>query len=302
MLTVSVDLERVTENIRAIRRRCGVPVLAVIKADAYGLGAGRMAAGIASLVDGFCLFSLEEAVAIELWKKTHKPAITFGPPSSLNAEDYLEQHVRPAVSTVEQATALRRADPILCVDTGMRRFACPAERIDAVLTAGQCREAFTHAPRLEQAMQLKAMLGGKNIRLHAAASSLLDEPAAYFDAVRPGLAIYQGAVRIESRLVEIHDSRDAAMGYSHFSCPRVGVILAGYSHGLRPGPCLLNGQLTRILETGMQSSYIEVAASDKVGDEVVLLGDSLDLHQIAQAWHCTSHEVLLRLAFGARKQ
>lgn len=34
------------------------------------------------------------------------------------------------------ARALPRAEPILCVDTGMQRWACPPEQVDEVLRAG----------------------------------------------------------------------------------------------------------------------------------------------------------------------
>src|SRR5436309_1198844 len=112
-LRVRVDLDRIGRNVEAIARRTGVPVLAVIKADAYGLGAARVAKAIADVVDGFCVFSLSEAVAIDLFALTGKPAISIGPPVSNDPTDYLAAHVRPAVSSVEQATALRHADPIL---------------------------------------------------------------------------------------------------------------------------------------------------------------------------------------------
>ena len=65
-----------------------------------------------------------------------------------------------------------------------------------------------------------------------------------------------------------------------------GVILAGYSHGLRPGPCLVNGRRTRIIEAGMQSAFVEVCGQEKVGDEVVLLGDQLTEAEIAAEKLC----------------
>ena len=163
------------------------------------------------------------------------------------------------------------------------------------MESGGCREAFTHASRVEQAVLLREMLGGRGIVLHAAASGLLDEPAARLDLVRPGLAMYAGAVRVTSRLVEVHDGVGPA-GYTGFVTPRHGVILVGYSQGLRPGPCLVNGQRCRVLEVGMQSAFVEIDAAERVGDEVVLLGDGLTEQEIAPGWRCTPHEVLMRLA------
>src|SRR5438067_2019491 len=82
---------------------------------------------------------------------------------------------------------------------------------------------------------------GRRLRLHAAATSLLDEPDARLDAVRPGLALYRGAVTAMTRLAEARAS-NGPIGYTgwHNDGATHGVILAGYSHGLRPGPVLIN--------------------------------------------------------------
>ena len=40
---VKIDLDAIAENMDAIREKAGVPVMAVVKADAYGHGAVRVA-------------------------------------------------------------------------------------------------------------------------------------------------------------------------------------------------------------------------------------------------------------------
>jgi alanine racemase len=276
-------------------------VLAVIKADAYGLGAHDVAGAIADIVHGFCFFSLKEAIAANLDPKTRKPSILLGPPGSMVPQDYLSLDLRPAVSTVEQATALKKAKPILCIDAGMQRFACPPSQIDRVIAAGNCREAFAHAPTMEQVNKFKELTAGKGLKLHAAASSLLDEKDAWLDAVRPGIALYRDALTVTTNLVEVHDSHGPA-GYTNFSVPRFGVILCGYSNELRKGPCLVNGQPRRILEVGMQSAFVEIGAKDKVGDEVTLLGNGLWPESIAKEWNCTPHEVIVRLSASGLRE
>src|SRR5207248_8327019 len=114
-VSVTIDLERVRQNAREVAARAGVGVWATIKADAYGLGAAPVAAALADVVDGFCVFSLDEATAIELWRLTGKSAIGLGPPKALDPAPWIEAHVRPAVSNAEQARTLRAARPILCV-------------------------------------------------------------------------------------------------------------------------------------------------------------------------------------------
>src|ERR1700728_2679712 len=278
-----VDLGRIRRNVTAIRGRTGVDVIAVVKSDAYGLGAQPVAKAIADLVSGFCVFSLDEAKSASLWDVSHKPAMTLGRSAGIPPEEFLAAHVCPAVWTVDEARRLRSARPLLCVDTGMRRFACPKDQIDAVIAAGAIDEAFTHAIRLEHVHLLTTLVGGRGLRLHAAASALLDEPAAYLDAVRPGIALYRGAVRVAAPIVELHEGGSPA-GYTGFVAERFGVILCGYSQGLSRGPCLVNRVRRTILEVGMQSAMVEIGPKDRLGDEVVLLGDGLTEAEIAAAW------------------
>jgi alanine racemase len=296
---VSVNLSRVRKNAIEIAHKSKVPVLAVIKADAYGTGAVRISRALADVVLGFCTFSLEEAIAADL-KSTGRPTLVIAQPTSLDPNEFLSAHAHPAVTNVEQATALRKALPAVCVDTGMQRFACPADQLDAVIKAGQCVAAFTHALRIEQVHKLVEWTRDYDLKRHAAGSSLMYEPGAALDAVRPGIALYDGAVRITTRILETHQTKGPA-GYTGFTATMHGVIAGGYSHGLRPGVCLINGQTRRILEVGMQSSFVEIDSRDKAGDEVVLFGDSLKLVDASRQSHISAHEMLVRLAFGGEK-
>ena len=74
---VEIDVRRIRQNVVDIRQLTRVPVIAVIKADAYGLGAERIAPAIADLVDSFCMFKPEEAKAIGLWGRTAREAIAM---------------------------------------------------------------------------------------------------------------------------------------------------------------------------------------------------------------------------------
>jgi alanine racemase len=292
---VFVDLDRVRANVLSISRLVNVDIIAVVKSDAYGLGARRVAKAIGDLVSGFCVFSVDEASAAALWRVAQKPVLVLGPTADVELDELAEAHARPAVWTISEAERLRSVRPVLCMDTGMRRFACPSENIEAVLKAGEIDEAFTHATKLDHAKMLVAAIGDRGLRLHAAASSLLDEPAARLDAVRPGIALYRGAVRVATRLVEVRNGGYPA-GYSGFIADRFGIIICGYCDGLRRGPCLVGGVRRSILEVGMQSAFVEIGPGDNLGDEVVLLGDSLRELDVAQAWGASEQQVLLTMA------
>jgi alanine racemase len=308
-VAVRVDLRRIRRNAEDVARRTAVPVLAVVKADAYGLGAARVAPAIRDVVDGYYVFDAAEAVQYRLFAETGRRTIALLGASN-DPQDYRSHRIHPAVWTAERAAALKAARPVLCVDTGQQRFACPPEPelLEQVLKAGECLEAMTHAStpqQLERFIKVmrpfKQRAGAAMLALHAAGTSLLDDRAARLDAVRPGLALYRGAARVSARLAEVRDSSGPA-GYTGFVVPRHGVILAGYSHGLRPGPCLVNGRPSRVLEVGMQTAFVECAAGDRVGDEAVLLGDGLTEKAVAGAWGTTPQLALVTLAgVGTRK-
>jgi alanine racemase len=295
---VSVDLSRIRNNAEAIVRSTGVPMLAVVKADAYGLGAVEVAEAIGDLVQGFYVFDAAEAVSTRLWDIAGKRIVTLNS-SWVDPDDFVSQHISPVVWSMDRARELRRARPVLSVDTGQQRFSCPVEDAASVRQAGDCREAMTHAitlPQVGRFVEVVQSWDAGEVFCHAAGSALLDEPAARLDAVRPGLALYRGAVRVTVRLVDARNSSGPA-GYTGFIAPRIGVILAGYSGGLRPGPCMVNGQLRRVAEVGMQSSFIELGPEDRTGDEVVLLGSEPEISEsaVARAWRSSPQEVLVRL-------
>jgi alanine racemase len=293
-VTVHVNLERIRGNVQAIATVVKVPILAVVKADAYGLGITQVAEAIKDLVSGFCVFELREAVDAQLHELTKKPILALGPPGSMNADDWRAAGVTPSVSTIGQAAQLRAVRPALCVDTGMQRFAAPPDQINEILTTGDCKECWTHGTRLEHALKLNELCGGRGLRLHAAGTALLSESQAMLDAVRPGLAMYFGAVRIVTNLIEARDTNGPA-GYGGFSAPRHGVILMGYSHGLRAGFCSINGQRRKVIEVGMQSAFVEIGPQDRVGDEVILLDEDVNEQVLGKAWGCSGHEVLISM-------
>jgi alanine racemase len=304
-IKVSINLARIRQNAQTILDQTRVPIIAVVKADAYGLGAGEVAKTIGDLVEAFYVFDSSEAVDANLWDIAHRRTIALN--SDWNdPRDFLSHQIQPVAWSVDRARELRSAKPVLSIDTGQQRFSCPAIDAVEVRDAGDCREVMTHAVTMPQVDRFLEIISGwktDELFLHAAGSALLDQERARLNAVRPGLALYRGAVRVSARLVEVRDSTGPA-GYTGFVADRFGVILAGYSKGLRRGPCKVNGQIRRVIEVGMQSSFIEIGPADHRGDEVVLLGDEpeIDEPSLSHAWGTSQQEVLVRLTkLGTRE-
>ena len=152
---------------------------------------------LADIAEALYVFDAAEVIEYDLPTVTGKRSIALLGASN-DPADYLSRRIHPVVWTADRAAALRTARPVLSVDTGQQRFACPAAAIPAVVAAGDCREAMTHATTRDQVRDFSRALddNGRAAKFfkHAAGTALIDDdPSSSFDAVRPGLALYRGA-------------------------------------------------------------------------------------------------------------
>lgn len=293
-VTVSIDLDKVRANAESIRRRVGVALIAVIKADAYGLGAERVADTLESTVDEFAFFSYDEAAAVG------RGGITLGPPDA-EPHQYAELGLRPAIGTFDQAERYAGVPNLVNLDTGMQRFGCPPAELPDLLRRASGNEVFSHSATPQSAQLLADACRGLDVRRHAASTSLLASRESWLDAVRPGLALYAGALRVTTHLITARETKGKA-GYSGFVHPHVGVIPVGYAHQMRPGLVRIADRVQRVLEVGMNTSYVTVEPGDRTGDEVLLLGEKLTETDQAAELGIRPHEALCRFAaMGVRR-
>lgn len=124
-----IDLDAIRHNIRVVHERAGVPVMAIIKADAYGHGAVE----IARHIDGDCAFFGVSSIleALELRQAgIEKPILILGYTPVAAFPEAIRQGIRPAIFRYEDALALSQAATVLgmtakfhiAVDTGMSRI------------------------------------------------------------------------------------------------------------------------------------------------------------------------------------
>ena len=153
-----IDLDAIRHNIRAVYERAGVPVMAIIKADAYGHGAVE----IARHIDGDCAFFGVSSIleALELRQAgIEKPILILGYTPVAAFPEAIRQGIRPAIFRYEDALALSQAATALgmtakfhiAVDTGMSRigFQVTPEEADicakiAVLPNVEAEGLFSH--------------------------------------------------------------------------------------------------------------------------------------------------------------
>ena len=140
---VEIDLAALKQNFQEIQRTVGsdCDVLAVVKADAYGHGANRVAAVLAGA--GAILFGValvEEGVALRQ-SGIEQPILVLGGVFPGQESEVLDCQLTPVLYDLDSARRLARAasaagqtiDYHLKVDTGMGRLGFRAEQLEETL-------------------------------------------------------------------------------------------------------------------------------------------------------------------------
>lgn len=135
---ITIDLDIIAENFRAIREKAGVPVMAIIKADAYGHGAIQVARQLEEQCAFFGVSSMLEALELRNAGLT-APILILGQTPVAAFPRAIREGIRPAIFRYEDAAALSEAATALgmeapfhiAVDTGMSRLGFQATEEDA---------------------------------------------------------------------------------------------------------------------------------------------------------------------------
>jgi alanine racemase len=328
-----VNLEALRHNLRVVKRAAqGARVWAVLKADGYGHGAPAVARTLERAgVDGFCVALLEEAIELRDAGIT-APLLAMGGYYGGAYDEVVQRGVTPVVYDAAHLEGFARVvrsgavqgpiDVHVKIDTGMARLGVtlaalpafaerlrdtPELRVTGLMTHLACADAASEgeitAPmiRFDEATALLARYGVRASVRHAANSAALLRDQARLDAVRPGLALFGVAPRIEGGdalstelrqamrvRTEVVDVRDvdagAAVGYGALwratRPSRIATIPMGYADGLsrqltNRGHTLVRGVRAPIVgAVSMDMTMIDVTDVPGVTlrDEVVVLG------------------------------
>ncbi|MEA3377332.1 MAG: alanine racemase [Chloroflexota bacterium] len=218
---LEVDLEAIAYNVRQIKRFVGpaVEILAVLKADAYGHGALKVARTALNNGASFCgVASVNEALRLRE-AGIDAPILVLGYTPAWLAREALLHNVTLTLYDADvariysrAATSLRRTARIhIKVDTGMGRLGLLPDEVDPFveeirdLPDLDVEGIFTHFSvadedlsytrwQLNRFHQVLDHLRGKGItfrKIHCANSSAtLRLPESHFNMVRLGLAMY----------------------------------------------------------------------------------------------------------------
>jgi alanine racemase len=219
---VDVDLDALTGNLRAIRRRApGMRVLAVVKADGYGHGAVGVSQALeAEGVDWLGVALLEEGAELRR-AGIQLPILVLGTARPTKISLYRHYRLTPTISSLDElalwrewAVSLGERQPIhLKVDTGMSRLGVALDEVPAALAALR-----TH-PRLRLAGLLSHFADADDL-----GSPRTTDQEARFRAVLDLLT------EQERESIEIHMANSAASLHhpeSRFTLGRLGIALYG---------------------------------------------------------------------------
>ncbi len=139
---VNIDLDAIARNFASVRRRAGVAVMAIVKADAYGHGAVPVALSLEPECAMFGVSSMGEAMELRR-AGIGKPILILGHTPQDAYEEAIAHAIRPAIFRREDGYALSRAAEKLgktapfhfAVDTGMSRIGFQVTEEDADLCA-----------------------------------------------------------------------------------------------------------------------------------------------------------------------
>jgi len=226
---IEVNLNNLEYNLERLRELVKVPVLAVIKANAYGHGLVETAARLDKLgIAGLMVCRLAEAVRLRR-SGVACPIYNFGPYLGGSAESLIRHRITPILSTQGHAeldeTARNLGTRIkvhVHIDTGMHRAGIPESEAHAVLQSlsrlrgielGGLSTTLTEDPEfdrrqlsgfLEHCRRAKEAGIDPGIRHAASSAAVFTHPDFYLDMVRPGIVLYghypNAATREENRL------------------------------------------------------------------------------------------------------
>ena len=216
---VKIDLSAIEANIDAVAAKANVPVMAVIKADAYGHGA----VPIARLLEKKCAFfgvsSMLEAMELRS-AGIRLPILILGATPDDAYPLAVREDIRPAIFTWESACALSRAATAqgktarlhFAVDTGMSRIGLQVteEAADlcariAALPGLVCEGLFSHFATADETdltraraqaarfADFDAMLKARGLEIpirHLNNSAGVMNFSEHYDMVRSGIVTY----------------------------------------------------------------------------------------------------------------
>ena len=216
---VKIDLDAIAANFDAVRQKTGVPVMAVVKADAYGHGAVQVARLLQDKCSFFGVSSILEAMELRQAGLT-APILILGRSPISAFPRVVREDVRPTIFCFEDAKALseeaarqgKTARFHIAVDTGMGRIGLEptaesadvckamtqlpnviAEGIFSHFATADCADLSRAQAQAQRFREFLALLEARNVHIpirHLDNSAGLMNFPDHYEMVRSGIVTY----------------------------------------------------------------------------------------------------------------
>ena len=336
--TLRIDLDAVLSNWQGLDALSAphVETGAVVKADAYGLGAARVAEFLAAHDVTTFFVAVASEGAILRAATGPKPDIFVFSGHMAGDSDLLAAHdLIPLLNAPEQFTRHVETLPSrpfgLQLDTGMNRLGMEPDAFASIkgraldmtprliMSHLACADDPGHPSNKAQLRAFHQMTDGTGLRRSLAATAgILLDPAYHFDLCRPGIGIYGGwpyldaapVLRLSAPVIQVRDlEAGETIGYGDaykaHRKSRIATLSAGYADGfLRAGGAghlfaYANGIACPLVgRVSMDLITVDVTDLDQVPETMDLICENQTIDQIAAGAGTIGHEILTSL--GAR--
>jgi len=270
-LRISVNLASIQNNLELARARSGGQKLfAVVKADAYGHGATRVATAL-DKADGFAVVTLAEAIELRDASVEQPILILQGARDQNEVAAFAQYQLWPVVHCLDQlhwfnqVKSAHQLPAWIKIDSGMGRLGFQPNEVNKILTSNNKLNwvgALTHFARAdepddpqttEQILSFNALTQQLELQKSMANSAaILAWPASRAHWARPGIMLYGSnpiqsqvgdddslrlAMRVTAPLISIKrysagDTIGYAASYVCTESMNIGYVAIGYGDGL----------------------------------------------------------------------
>jgi alanine racemase len=327
-----IDLGAVVDNWRMLAERASpAQAAAVVKADAYGLGATPVGRALASVgCTRFYVAWPQEGAELRKAVGAGPEIAVFNGPSPDTLSDFAPHGLEPVLNSLEQIELWANAGPAsIHVDTGMNRLGlskydwkAAAQRFPKptrLLSHIACDGDAAHArAQLEVFGRAAALWPGLPRSLAATGGVYLGGDFT-MEEIRPGVGIYGGGpappsgpgpkpvVTLTAPVLQVRKAtRGETVGYGATWTAQRDYTLAtvglGYADGFiraasNRGKAFVAGQKRPIVgRVSMDLIVVDVTGLEVTpGDDIEFLGPNMPLSEVAGSMNSIDYEVLTRL-------
>lgn len=335
--TLTIDLMSIRANWRALSALSAGVAGAVVKANGYGLDAGRVSRALAQEGARHFFVAVAEEGAVVRRALGPGPKIYVFSGHMENDTSLIRDHqLTPMINSVDQL--LRHVDAMpdvefgVQLDSGMNRLGMePSEwravrdlvlrlKPEILMSHLACADDPQHIMNGQQLREFRDMTDGLNVpRSLAATGGILLGNSYHFELTRPGIGLYGGApfetaqpvVTVDIPVIQVREvDTGETVGYSNtWTAPtprKIATVSAGYADGIMRvlGPNL------SLYSDRVACPVVGRISMDLIGVDITLLADtpsSLQLlntmqsiDDLASAADTIGYEVLTSL--GSRYQ